>query len=382
MLYIRLIVTNNITSMLKKIVNIILLSALFYPDISLSAMKVAVIAPKSGEYKRWGDELNYGVQVAIDEINHDGGIKGKKLELFSIDDACSDNLAVSTAQMLAVGLENKPVVVIGPYCTNAFEQISQIYSGAKIFQIVPTSLNYNSAMQEHQGMVRMGGFKEQASRDFFQFYNTHFAGKKVAILLNSEDPSTTTAFNLVYEEFRKFGKSSLVTNYDFANQDLNDLAQRITDNQEEVVAIAGTPKATAKMIRNLKQNNKDIIIVTSKYALGDSLFEYAQDYLDGVYFVALPTMEDNPDFAEILVKLRLRGIEMKGLNIYGYTALKTWADMVSKANSFAYDDLSELVKKEGVEALSDTMLFNNGGVENPIHYEFYEYKDGEYVKAD
>ena len=157
--------------MLKKIVNIALLSVLFFPQVCFSAMRVAVIAPKTGEYKMWGDELIYGVKTALDEVNHGGGIKGKKLELFTIDDACSDNLAISTAQMLAVGLENKPAVVIGPYCSNSFEKISKIYSKAKIFQIVPLNLTYDLAIQEHKGMVRAAGFKEQASRDFFEFYN-------------------------------------------------------------------------------------------------------------------------------------------------------------------------------------------------------------------
>lgn len=368
--------------MIRQIVSAILVGCYFLPHICRAEVRIAVIAPKTGEYKMWGDELVYGAQVAVDEINRNGGVKGEKVKLFSIDDVCSDNLAISTAQMLAVGLENKPAVVIGPYCSNGFEKISQIYSKAKILQIVPIHLSYNQALQKHKGMIRMGGFKEQAGRDFFAFYNTHFAGKKVAVLIDSDNKNTTAAFNLVYDEFRKYGKASLVENYAFTTDNLEVEAEKIIASGAEIVAIAGSPKKTAKMIRELKQQKKDIIIVTSKYALGDSLFEYAQDYLDTVYFVALPTMEDNPEFAEILVKLRLQGIDMQGLNIYGYSAVKTWEDMVNSADSFAYDDLSSWIQKEENGDLAEKFLFNNGGGDNPLHYEFYQYKDGEYVKID
>ena len=97
--------------MVKNLVKILFLSMFLWIQICKAEVRVAIIVPKTGEYKVWGDELVFGAQTAVDEINNNGGIMGEKLELSTIDDTCSDNLAVSTAQMLSVSSSIK-------YCQN------------------------------------------------------------------------------------------------------------------------------------------------------------------------------------------------------------------------------------------------------------------------
>ena len=111
--------------MTKKIVNILCLILLLCANLCKAEVRIALIVPKTGEYKVWGDELIFGAQTAVDEINDQGGINGKKLELISIDDTCSDNLAISTAQMLSVSSSIKPSLVIGPYCSNSFNEVAK-----------------------------------------------------------------------------------------------------------------------------------------------------------------------------------------------------------------------------------------------------------------
>lgn len=358
--------------MLKQIVNIAAFLFCFMPAVLHATVKIALIAPKSGEYKIWGDELNFGAKTAIDEINENGGIKGKRLELMSIDDACSDNLAISTAQMLSVGVENKPALVIGPYCSNNVENVAKTYSKAQIFQIIPANNRFNTTAEAE--------FNSQIGKDFFQFYNVRYAGKKVAFLSNAD--YQVKAFNSMYNEFRKYGKSSLLTSYTFNDSGLDDFAKDIVSAGEEVVFISGEPKKIAKMIRNIKEKKADMVIVTGKYAVGDSLFEYAADWLDDVYFMAVPSFQDNPDFAEMMVKLRLRGIELTGLGGYAYTAVKTWADLVEKTKSFDYAKLAAKVKNSGLKTDWGEFLLNNGSAASQPHYNFYQYKNGEYVIAD
>lgn len=366
--------------MLKQIVKIIVIALTFWPLLCKAEVKVAVIAPKTGEYQIWGNELIKGAQIAVNEINRSGGILGKKLELMSIDDACSDNLAISAAEMLSVGLENKPSLVIGPYCSNAFETISKIYSKAKIFQIVPTTLNYRDAGIEYGGMIKMVGFKEQASRDFFKVYNKHFAGRKVALVFEGENGG---GFSTVFDEFRKYGKSSLIKQYNFNDYtDTNSLARAINKADEDIVVAMGRPKKIAKLIRDIAKRNDKTIFFTSKYAVGDSFFEYAEHYLDKIYFVALPSFEDDPGFAETLVKLRLHGIELEGLNIYGYAAVKMWKELVTETKTLEYDALSAKIRDGKFQTSWGKTFFNNGNVKEPVHYEFYQYQDGEYIQIN
>lgn len=109
--------------MFKKLLNILL----FLPLISAAEtawadVNVAVIAPQSGSREMFGREIWEGAQIAVDELNENGGLHGEKVNLIMIDDRCDDRFAVSTAQMISLHMSRKDKVnlVIGPYCSNAF----------------------------------------------------------------------------------------------------------------------------------------------------------------------------------------------------------------------------------------------------------------------
>ena len=369
--------------MTKNFVNILCLILLFYTNLSMAEIRISMIVPKTGEYKVWGDELIFGAQTAVDEINNQGGIGGKKLELVSIDDTCSDNLAISTAQMLSVSSSIKPSLVIGPYCSNSFNEIAKIYSKAKIFQIVPTTLNYHDASLKHKGVMKLVSFKEQAGKDFFAFYNKNYAGLKTAIVYDKNTDGTKEAVQAVIDEFRRHGKSALLKTYNFSDyENLDILATDIVSSGYDIAYILGTPKKTAKIIRKTSSLNKNEIFFVNKLVATESFFENALKHLDNVYFMALPSFENNTLFTENMVSLRLKGIEFDGLNIYGYAPVKMWTDLVKETKSLSYDKLAISIQSPKVNDTWKSTFFNNTSVKNPLHYKFYRYKNEEYIIAE
>lgn len=347
----------------------------------MADIKTALIVPQSGEYKIWGDELAEGVRIAIDEINEQGGLKGQKVVLNVIDDPCSENLAISTAQMLTLNNESKPSLVIGPYCSDGFEKIAGIYAQAKIFQIVPMILTKQNASQNYKGLIRIAGVKEQIGTDFFKFYNQRLAGHRTALIFDNTQDDIVKSASSVIESFRRHGKNSMIEAYAF-EQDMEPLVNKITDSQQDVIILLGKPKKIAKTIRQLKKLNKNAVIITDKYMVGDSLNEYAKDYLDNVYFMGLPSVETTADYAELMVNLRLKGINMDGLNIYGYTAVKIWSEMVKKTKSIKYKDLSEAAKSNDTQKFWTNAKPNSENNDNKLHYVFYQYLNGEFVQFD
>ncbi len=367
--------------MLKKYILIWALFLAVLPGLCRAEIHIAVVAPRSNDYKTAGDELVRGAQIAVDEINASGGIKGKKLRLNSIDDACSENLAVSTAEMLAVGQNKKPALVVGPYCSDGFDKVARIYAKARIFQIVPTTLTARHVARLNKSPVKSVGFKEQAGRDFFEFYNRHYAGRKVALVFDNKDSNLVDLAAAVLEAFRRRGKASLLHNYEInsTNGNLEMLGAQIAA-AEDIVVIMGDAGHTAGLINEVKRFNQDAIFVVGKNIVSKDFLENATSYLDSICFMALPSFEDNPDLAETLVKLRLKGIEFSGLNIYGYAAVQMWADLVDKAKSTAYDKVAAALQDKESESVWGALFFNNGSAENPLHYVFYRYENGEYAQ--
>ena len=71
-------------------------------------VKIGVVNSLSGNFATFGERYRTGMQVALDEINGKGGIKGQKLELIVQDDRSDAQSALAAAE----ALDNQGVPVI------------------------------------------------------------------------------------------------------------------------------------------------------------------------------------------------------------------------------------------------------------------------------
>lgn len=348
-----------------------------------ASVTVALIAPKAGDYLQQGSELAKGAKKAVDEINARGGLLGKKVKLLLVDDECNDSMAISTAQMLAVSKENPLNLVIGPYCANSFDAVADVFASAKIFQIIPTTVNYSQAKTIKRGLVKMLGYTNQQAVDFFKFYNANFAGQKVAVVSNTSDGDSMEEADAIIKEFSRHGKSVVIKsyNYQMTDKDYNDLAEKIIDDQNQIVFLLGTAKNIRRMARAIREENEDFIIFTNKYRATDEYIRYLDRWAEGTYFMELRGNDDNPEFAETLVKLRLRGLDTEGLSLYGYSAIELWKELVKKAKSFDYNWLSAAINNQTVKTEFGNKMFHNGAPKVSESYAVYKYENESFEKV-
>ena len=371
--------------MSKTFLKIISVLSLLLPAAASADVNVAVIAPKAGEYKSFGDEIISGVRIAVEDINARGGLNGEKINLITVDDQCDDRLAVSTAQMMAVNTspKDKMSLVIGPYCDNAFDEVAAIYAKANIFQIIPTTISAREATKNHKGLVKMVGYKERQGKDFYNYYKNNFADKRVALVYDSNNREIVEIAAAIQGEFRKEGDADKLRAFSFEtyNQNYGRLAGAIFKNNIDLAYILGKSRSIAKLSKELKSEKKDFVIFTNKYQAQDDFNRIMGDLAEGSYFIALPSLKDNPNFAETLVKLRLLGVEPEGLSVYGYSAVKLWEELVEKADSFSYNKLASVLNSQSVDTGWGETMFNNGNPQNSINYGIYQLQSGEYTQV-
>ena len=362
---------------------IVLMTLLFHAIPVSAKITVALIVPMADNYQQQGEEITKGVERAIEEINRDGGVLKKKISLLKIDDQCSDSIAISTAQMLSIQKENKVSLVIGPYCANAFETVADIYANAQIFQIIPTTVDFSQAKTIKKGLIKMLGYTNQEAKDFFAFYNTHFAGDRVAVVHNAKNEESVSEAQAIAEEFQKHGKSVIIQsyNYQMTDKDYNALAQKIFDNGAKLAFLLGSSANIRKMAYAIRREQDDFVIFTNKYKAGAKYFDMLGDYANGTYFMELKGTIDDPEFTETLVKLRLSGFEAEGLSLYGYSAVKLWQNLVQKSKSFDYNKLSAAINNKTVRTEFGYKMFHNGAPKTNESYAVYRYENGNFVKV-
>lgn len=343
-----------------------------------ASVTVVLVAPKAGDYVQQGKELEKGVTQAINEINQNGGLLGKKIDLLTVDDQCSDSIAVSTAQMITLTKEKKIGLIIGPYCANSFEQVADIYAKAGIFQIIPTTVNYLQAKTIKKGLVKMLGFTNQQAHDFFAYYNSTFAGNSVALISNKNEEESVEEAQAIKDEFRKHGKSVVLNEYtyDMTNNDFQKLAEKIIADGNNMAFILGTAKNIRKTVKFLKEDDENFVVFTNKYTATQEYFAYLGDLANGTYMMELRGKDDDPEFAETLVKLRLNGFDAEGLSLYGYSAVKLWKNIVQQTKSFEYGKLANYLNNRRISTEFGEKMFHNGVPSVNESYSIYKYENG------
>lgn len=344
---------------------------------------LAVIAPKAGEYVQAGTELFNGAKLAVQEINDNGGLNGERLDMLTIDDRCDDRLAVSTAEMLTLLKSKKIGLVVGPYCSNRFDEIADIYEKAKIFQIVPTTVAYNAGSLDKKGQILLLGTKAQMSGDFFRFYNRNFAGLKVGFVYNDKpEIGYADVAKSLYDEFRRYGKSELLKFYALNREQggVYDLARSLEEDDVHVVFVLGESDETVNFIDAAKEVNAQLIIFTNKGLVNETTLKKLGKAAEGLYVMNLPGLKDSLMFTENLVNLRLLGIEPEGLEVYSYVAVKLWGDLAKQVKGFDYDKLSQAANSEEAREKWSEFLMHSGSIKS-AKYIIEMYQNGEFKQV-
>lgn len=348
-------------------------------------MNVAIVAPTGGDFKYFSEELINGAKVAVDEINENGGLNGKKINLIQIDDPCDDTLSLTTAQMMAVNRseEDKMHLVLGPYCINQAEKVASTYAAAQIFQIHPIGSSRALYQTVHRGPVELVGYSEQQAVDFFRYYAETYADRKLAVVYDGSNPEMTDIAKEIQHHFTKAGLGEKLTAFSLEpfNGDARRIAQAVKAGGAGALFMMGNGELTAETSRFLKADDADFVVFVNRYFGGRKLIRHMGDYANGIFILSLPSLTGNPNFAEDLVKLRLWGIEPDGLMAYGYLSMKMWQQLVQRAGNFVYDDLHKSLNKQLISVGWGNVVYTDGVPDRSLKYAIYRFENGEYTQV-
>ncbi|PWR20369.1 branched-chain amino acid ABC transporter substrate-binding protein [Zavarzinia aquatilis] len=104
--------------------------------VSLPDIRIGLAAPLSGDQAAFGEQLKTGVEFAVQMVNANGGIAGRKIVLDVKDDACDPAQAASVA---ADFVGSGVVAVIGHFCSGASEAAAAVYGPAQVVMVTPAS---------------------------------------------------------------------------------------------------------------------------------------------------------------------------------------------------------------------------------------------------
>jgi len=193
---------------------------------SSQTINIGFVSPLTGAAAVYGEPAMQSALIARDEINSNGGILGKKINLIIEDGKCDGTTAASSANKL-INID-KVSIILGGHCSTESLAIAPIAEKAKIIMIAGIT---SSPLFTNAGDFL---FRNSPSSEFYTAKSADYAFskgyKKVAALYENKD-FPVGVYKSFQAQFTKLGGKILSENA--FNSDVNDLRTHILKIDKE-----------------------------------------------------------------------------------------------------------------------------------------------------
>jgi branched-chain amino acid transport system substrate-binding protein len=170
--------------MLKKFVLVFVAIVLVLPLLTGcggggGTIKIGLEAPLTGDYAYEGQGFEKAVQLLVDQVNEEGGLLGRQVELVVEDDAGDPTQAALVAQRL---VDAGVVAVIGAYNSTATEPASEIYNEAGLLHITPSSTATRLTTKGFERFFRVCFLDDRQGLFAAKFMNEVLGAQSIGIL--------------------------------------------------------------------------------------------------------------------------------------------------------------------------------------------------------
>lgn len=342
---------------------------------SSDTIKIGLIGPLTGDAAAIGQDMLHGTQWAIDEINANGGINGKKVTLIAEDGKCTGAEAANAAQKL-VNVD-RVLAIIGGLCSGETLAAAPITEGAKVLLLSPGSSspdvtkagdfvfrNYPSDALKTKAVAKY--FKEKGYKN---------------IAMISENTDFSTAFRASLK--KDIGENAFVFDevVDPGTKDFRTLFTRLKDKKFEVFfANPNSDAVVAVMIQQFREQGLKQEAISHDVAESLTIPEIAGKTAEGFRFVNVPSAGEGMAF-ERSAKEKFGPPQSSTTWIaYAYDATNVLLN-AAKAGTDGPTIRDYLYKLPEYKGIVGTFHFDKNGDVVGIPYALKEFQNGKIVKV-
>jgi len=335
-------------------------------------IKIGVLSVLSGEATNIGEAIKKGLNLAAEDINNNGGVLGKKLELVYEDTHLDAKQAVTVMNKFT-NIDKLPIVISGEG-SGATLAAAPLADRTKTIMIVAIASNPD--------------IKKAGDYVFRVIPSDDYQGTEIARI--ASDSRCSQAAVMYVNDAYGFGIKAVFTN-NFAGEVLAEEAfdSGTSDVRTQLAKIkAASPNCMILIARNefpqiltqAKELGLSAMIITSVEFKDESLLKASGNAAEGVL---VPFYEEHKDDIDFKSKFKKKyGSEPAPFSDYGYDAMKAIAEAIKKAGSTDSEKVKNALYEINFRGATGEIKFDSNGDVIGKSFVVYQVKNGAFVSLE
>ncbi|MGB9867476.1 MAG: ABC transporter substrate-binding protein [Bacillota bacterium] len=325
-------------------------------------IRIAHLAPLTGSAASYGYYMVNAAKMAVEEINAAGGINGKKIEYFEVDETSNSAQAVEAAKK-AISLN--PVVILGPNRSGGVLAAEYLWKEAKI----PAITDGTSAETTKKGnpyTFRMQVSSEKWMPILAKTAVERFKVKKPAIIYGLNDYSKANYLAIV-PAFEKYGlKPVTVQTFNDGDQDFT--AQLLAAKKagaDSLFIFSYTPEIGKMLKQRAELGMKNIPVFAERAATVPDVENLAgkENYEGLITSTTMCTGDPNPKIQEFVKKYESKYNQIiSATHVNHYDSVYIVADIIKRVGTDREKIREELSKLDYQGALGHYVADKEGNL--------------------
>lgn len=350
-------------------------------------IKIGMNLELSGPVASYGQGIEKGAQLAIDEINEAGGIDGKKITVVKVDN--KSDAAEATAAAIKLATKDKVVAQIGSATSGDTLAAVQVANQNKMPIIGPSATSETVTVDEKTGKVNDYAFRT-CFIDPFQgkiaatFASEELKAKKVAIFADSSSDYAKGLAKSFKETIESLGGEVVAEEaYVAKDTDFKSTLTRLKSKEPDFIYVPGYYEEVGLIVKQARDVGLDVPLMGGDGWDSPKLVDLAGgDALNKTYFTNHYSAEDPDEKIQKFVesfKAENGDKTPDAFNALGYDTVYWLKDAIERAGSTD----GEKLQKALAETKDLALVTGNFSLDENHHPQktatVLEFKDGKQV---
>lgn len=342
---------------------------------------IGAIAPLTGEGSRYGEAMKYGIDLAIQDINQQGGFEGDSVVVVYMDDKFDVKEGLNGLNYLK-DVKNVSVI-FGPAGSGISKALTPVANEKKVvlFSSISTSDDLKGAAGDY--FFRNISPNSMQSNSVSHFLSDQLKIKNVGVFYENNEYGIN--MNKIFKE--QFNTGNIVFNlpYEFKQADFRNSISSIKNKKFDAIFIQGTTWGIANLIKQLRQFNIDCTIITGDGGYGDEIKSIAGSSANGLY-CTLPAVLDTTSSRYKIFKNRFINDYKKEpdvYSVYSYDAVMMVFNAIKgeKKEQLNGESIKNKLLVTSYSGIGGNYKFDKFG-DVDVPYAIFQYNNGEYKRVN